>query len=126
GPVAFLLSGLAERSVPVALVAAGDERRFGAAHWQWLHPPAGWRPRRLNSASQAVRVQAAGRTLLLCGDNEEEGLGAIQRLDPTLSADIVELPHHGSWRAAATEFVVGLRPSIVLQSTGPRRLRPDR
>ena len=43
-----------------------------------------------------------------------------------LTADIVELPHHGSFNPAAIGFIEIVNPRIVMQSTGYRRWRADR
>ncbi len=43
-----------------------------------------------------------------------------------LTAEIVELPHHGSFGPEALAFVRGLQPRVVLQSTGHTRWRRDK
>ncbi|MFO0873588.1 MAG: ComEC/Rec2 family competence protein [Phycisphaerales bacterium] len=126
GPITRLVDGLAARHVDVRRGAAGDIRRYGVATFTWLHPEDGAWSRRLNDTSQVVRVEAQGRTLLLCGDIEDEAIAAVRHGTPELRADIVELPHHGSWRESSVELVSSLDPAVILQSTGPRRLRPDR
>lgn len=122
---AALLGMLGDRSATISRAAAGDRRQFGAATWSWLHPCTEDRPRRINDTSQVIAVDAAGRRLLLCGDIEEEAMALVRRRHPALRADLVELPHHGSWRPSSGEFIAALEPSIVFQSTGRRRLRND-
>lgn len=46
--------------------------------------------------------------------------------DPDLSADLMELPHHGSWREIAAAFLAQVGPEQVVQSTGPARFQLDR
>ncbi|MHC5025258.1 MAG: ComEC/Rec2 family competence protein [Planctomycetota bacterium] len=127
GPTARFLVDLADRGVRIECAAAGDRMYVGAARWTWLHPPAGpGSPRRrmsINETSMVIRVEAAGRRLLLCGDVERGALAAL--LEADLSADIVELPHHGSRTPLARAFVRRVNPVIVLQSTGSRRLERD-
>ena len=58
---------------------------------------------------------------LLTGDLIEQGMAWVQREHKGLRPIVVELPHHGSFTAAAKEFVGGLQPRIVVQSTSQRR-----
>ncbi len=62
------------------------------------------------------------RVALFTGDIERDAMDAIVRTYPNLTADVLELPHHGSVKAGAFEFVRSLEPVVVLQSTGPSRL----
>jgi beta-lactamase superfamily II metal-dependent hydrolase len=121
GPVMYLLDELGVRLVPVHEVAAGATRRWGRTRWRWLHPPAGSDFASVNDASMVISVEAARRTLLLCGDVQRDGLEAV---GPPPRADVVELPHHGSRTGASRRgvaFVTAAEPSVVLQSTGRRR-----
>jgi hypothetical protein len=38
----------------------------------------------------------------------------------------MEIPHHGSWRPVVVELIESVDPTIMLQSTGPRRFETDR
>jgi len=120
GAVMFLLGGLAERSVRVVEVAAGERRDFGRSSWSWLHPAAAESYGQLNDGSMVIRIDVVGRSVLLCGDIQRAAIDALGQLP---AADIVELPHHGSLDTRAEAFVAGLDPSVVLQSTGRVRLR---
>ncbi len=62
------------------------------------------------------------RTVLLTGDIEHEAMELLIDRYPDLRADIMELPHHGSTKRGAREFVYRIDPSIVLQSTGFTRM----
>ncbi|MHC4948300.1 MAG: ComEC/Rec2 family competence protein [Planctomycetota bacterium] len=126
GPAAFLLARLRRHGVLVRVVAAGAERRFGDSTWRWHHPPPDHPPGAANEASMVVTVGAAGRRLLLTGDLEGRALRRIVEGPGDLRADILELPHHGSFGPDARRLVQRVRPRVVLQSTGPGRLRPDR
>lgn len=129
GPVMFLLDALASRSVPVVEVAAGEQRRFGESLWTWRHPDAVRRYESLNDTSMVVTVEAAGRRVLLCGDVQREAIASL--LDGggaggSIAADVVELPHHGSFNGSARSLVAAADPRYVLQSTGPSRWRRTR
>ena len=120
GPVMFLLGGLAERSVRVLEVAAGDVREFGSCRWSWLNPEPAAPYDDSNDGSMVIRIETAGRSVLLCGDIEAPAMKALGKLP---SADIVELPHHGSHHRTAEAFMAALDPRVVLQSTGRGRWR---
>ena len=121
-PAAALLDELAVRLVSVERVAAGEVRRFGDATWTWL-APLGTRYERPNDSSMVIRVEAADRRVLLCGDIQHQAIEALQAGGAELGADILELPHHGSYSAAAAGFVDRVNPEIVMQSSGPTRWR---
>lgn len=126
GPVALLLAQLADRGIEVKLISAGDFVTFGAVQATCLHPSALARFTRHNDASLVVRVEAAGRSLLLCGDVLREAMAMLMTSLPELRADCVELPHHGSYNDVAQDFVARLDPAIILQSTGAQRIERDR
>jgi competence protein ComEC len=125
GPAAFLIQWLRQRGVIVHTAEAGQQARFGAVHWRWLHPPPGFRPAGTNDSSMVITLEAAGRRVLFCGDLARDGIDALRQANPDLCADVVELPHHGSYSSAAERFVRSLRPQIVVQSTGRTRWRRD-
>jgi competence protein ComEC len=81
------------------LIAAGD-RVLLDPHVQIeiLHPAADFSSKRDNSNSLVVRLQYAGRQILLTGDLERDGQAALLAL-PRQPADVLLAPHHGS-RAA--------------------------
>ena len=118
GPVMYLLEELNKRLVPVRTASAGDRREFGSCRWQWLHPPPATDFVEANDGSMVVRVQVAGRTVMLCGDIQERAMDVLGLLP---GADILELPHHGSLNPRASAFVEALAPGVILQSTGRRR-----
>lgn len=127
-------------------VAAGQEMQFGHArmHVLWpderviedLRSPArGIDP---NDFSLVVRLDvavtpqdplggSATRSLLLTGDAARLALPALLAEHPpsgarhALRAEVIELPHHGSFVEAAVELLRRTEASVVLQSTGPRR-----
>lgn len=126
GPLAMLLDGLTRRGVSVRAVAAGERRVLGESHLVWLHPSDAKRRRRVNDESMVIRLEAAGRRALLCGDVQREALIAILSPETGLAADVLELPHHGSYSEIASMFVARVAPTIVMQSTGWGRWQRDR
>ena len=125
GPVMHLLDGLSGRSVPVIEVARGRRMRFGDARWAWLHPEPARRFAHANDGSMVISIEAAGRRVLLCGDIQRQAMEILDAC-PRLQADVLELPHHGSFSRHAVEFIGAVDPQFVLQSTGPARWRRTR
>ncbi|UCD75499.1 MAG: ComEC/Rec2 family competence protein [Phycisphaerales bacterium] len=127
-PVAFLIDGLTDRYVAVSAVSAGEERRFGVSRWKWLHPPADATIPRPNDTSMVIRIECAGRALLLTGDIQDEAISTLlaAEIDADLAADVIELPHHGGYSDLAVQFLREADPETVLQSAGRARLRHDR
>lgn len=127
GPVAYLADGLARRRVSMQTVTAGHHESLGQAELRWFFPLEGAeRFRRDNEQSMVVRVDVAGRRMLLTGDLEGAGMARLMPDIEQLASDIVELPHHGSYNDLAVQFIRAIQPSIVLQSTGFSRWRSDR
>jgi competence protein ComEC len=96
-------------------------------HWQRdgvdfrvLHPREGDR-REGNTASCVLRVEAAGRVLLLTGDIDADAELALLAADPaSLRADVVLVPHHGSRSSSSPRFVRAVAPRYALVSAGFR------
>ena len=128
--LSYLLDGLSRRFVQVQPVAAGYQLQLGESSWTWIHPAENDRYPKPNDESMVVRIDAAGRRVLLCGDIQKKAITSLTdryaRDTDMLTADIVELPHHGSFNPAVIGFIEIVNPRIVMQSTGYRRWRADR
>ncbi|MEO0629324.1 MAG: MBL fold metallo-hydrolase, partial [Planctomycetota bacterium] len=128
GAARAVLDALRNMGIAHRIVAAGDSIDVGDATVEILHPPAGFVPRQENDASLVARVVAgdSAPTLLLTGDVQDEAMAMLMDSGVDVSADVIELPHHGSARDAAYAFVREVNPSVVLQSTGIQRLDDPR
>ena len=131
GATAYLLDWLAGRGLGVEAVTAGDRRRLGDAELEVLWPPAeGWEAERSNDWSVVLSVRVAGRRLMLHGDVQEAALARMLAEDRSRGkspeADVVDLPHHGSWIEGGAAWLDVVKPTLVLQSSGRARLRRDR
>jgi len=87
-------------------------------------PPAGrgYDALTANDSSLVLRLGCGGVRILLPGDIEELGQRLLLELDRTrLAADVLVLPHHGSYTAALGEFIDAVDPAIVIRSAGYRR-----
>jgi competence protein ComEC len=122
---AHLIDALTKRRVMVTETTAGHERSFGLMRWQWLHPPANEPFQRDNDGSMVVLVNAADRSLLLCGDIQQQAIGTMKSRGGEIRAEVMELPHHGSFNEDAALFVKAVSPRVVMQSTGWTRWKRD-
>jgi competence protein ComEC len=74
-----------------------------------------------NDNSLVVAVGWRGRSLLFAGDLEADGEAAlIARAGPSLAADVVKVPHHGSKTSSTAELVAATHPSVAVISVGER------
>ncbi|HWB21076.1 MAG TPA: ComEC/Rec2 family competence protein [Phycisphaerales bacterium] len=122
----YMLNEMRERGVKVSVMHCGDQRTFGDATWTWIHPGKDEVYEKENDESAVVRIEAAGRVVMMCGDLGPEGADNLMKRGLELKADVMELPHHGSFNKQSVALLKGVRPSVVLQSTGYRRWRSDK
>lgn len=128
GPIAACVEALRARGVEVRTVAAGDALAFGRCVLTFLSPTRGNAFTHENDHSLVARVDAAGAlgsaraALVLTGDVESSAIEDLGARFPELSAEAMDAPHHGSGKADAAAWTLSLRPWVVVQSTGTRRL----
>ena len=125
---AYLMRELARRGLFPRVIEAGYTDVLGEASLTVLWPPPAdaFTSKKSNELSVVLRVDVAGRRLLLNGDIQQDATAALLRHPETLDADVTDLPHHGSVVDASADWLAAVSPRVVLQSTGPIRLRRDR
>ncbi|MCX5644543.1 MAG: DNA internalization-related competence protein ComEC/Rec2 [Phycisphaerae bacterium] len=69
-----------------------------------------------NDKSLVCLIEFADRRVLLCSDIEKPAQGEILRRYPSLKADVVVAPHHGSVRTLDDDFLRQLEPRLVICS----------
>jgi len=69
-----------------------------------------------NDLSAVVLVRFAGRQILLCSDIEQPTQGQLLDLYPDLRADVLVVPHHGSAKTLAPDFIERLGPAVLICS----------
>ncbi len=114
---------LDRRGIPVRRVQEGARLSGGGLHCRVLHPDerfAAGRKLSENERSLVLLCRYRGLRFLLPGDVQS---AAIQRLcrayGPGLDADILMMPHHGSYHEGLEEFVGYVSPLAAVVSGGP-------
>jgi competence protein ComEC len=117
---AKLLESLALRSVPVRLIAAGDQLKFGKVSMDVLWPrPAADAQSSGNNDSVVLRIKYGTRSVLLTGDIESKTEDALVRLHPNdLVADVTKVAHHGSRTSSTQDFVTATGSRLAVISVG--------
>jgi len=118
---AALLDVARTRGVAIEERAAQDPPlQLGDLRIETLWPPRGARLPSRNDGSLVLRVQVAGRVVLMPGDLEQAGERA---LDATrLRADVLKLGHHGSRTSSTRAFLQAVAPALAIVSA-PRHGR---
>ena len=117
-PVEALCETLSARKVPIRLAWAGDKLLLDdAVALEVLHPSVRSRSKLDNANSLVLSVEYAGRTILLTGDLEADGLSDLLR-QPRRQIDLMLSPHHGSLRANPVELARWGEPKWVVVSGG--------
>lgn len=97
-----------------------DERTMVTVLW----PPAAPNDEGLseNDRSLVLRLECDGLRVLLPGDIQETPQHLLSALAPAeIKADVLLLPHHGSYTPALGPFVEAVDPALVLRSSRRRR-----
>jgi competence protein ComEC len=114
------LGTLKSRGIPVRLVGAGDEMRFGdvLAHVFWPEPSLSLNSPSGNNDSIVLQLQFGGRSILLTADIESPAENRILQSRHDLRADVVKVAHHGSKTSSTQSFIAATRPAFAVISVG--------
>jgi competence protein ComEC len=116
--VARVLSG-EPNELPASLAAQpcanGESWQWDGVQFRtWRWPQAG----EGNQASCVLWIEAQGERLLLTGDIDAAAEAAWLAANPTVQAEWLQAPHHGSRSSSSLRFLQALAPHSVLLSRG--------
>lgn len=81
-----------------------------------------WPPKRLtlseNAASIVLEVSKGGGKMLLAGDLDSSGERRLLELSPTITADLLQVAHHGSRSSNTLAFLAQVNPEYAVVSVG--------
>jgi competence protein ComEC len=130
GAIAALGAALGDEDVAIVPVSAGATIAIGGESIEILSPLSDVLYENVNDTSLVgllrLPTSQGERRVLLTGDIEDAAIDALLDRNPALCVDVLEVPHHGSARSAAMEFVQQVNPAVVIQSTGPSRAHDER
>lgn len=125
-----LVEGLYARGIEPEPVTRGHVERWGGvtAAFLWPGDAAATQPddHPANERSLVVRFTHHGAAALLVGDIEQEAITALLAVGDDLSAEVMEVPHHGDYVDATPALLDAVRPRVLLQSSGRRWRTQDR
>ena len=115
--VVFLQSSIEHSTANVELVSKGDRLPISEqVAIQVLHPSEEPNEQSDNSNSIVLLIDYFGKSILLPGDLEKEGLSSLVST-PSIQCDIAMSPHHGSRSADHESFAHWANPQFVVVSS---------
>ncbi|MBO7383402.1 MAG: MBL fold metallo-hydrolase [Fibrobacter sp.] len=110
--------GLVRRfGIPVDTLVRGDNLALEGPRFEVLWPPEYWRVGE-NGASVVLRVEFGEGSALLTGDLDSARERSLLELSPTLAADLLQVPHHGSAGSSTMRFLSQLAPDFAVVGVG--------
>ncbi|MFN2497472.1 MAG: ComEC/Rec2 family competence protein [Pyrinomonadaceae bacterium] len=113
-------AALSAQRVPVQVIGAGDQLRFGNVTMSVLWPPSTQRIELPsgNNDSIVLKVVFGQRSFLLTGDIEAPAERVLATLAETLRTDAVKVAHHGSKTSSIAAFISATQPRYAIISVG--------
>jgi len=119
-----LLTALKSARVEIATVTAGDSIDLNSSvQMHVLSPEQEGHYANDNSASLVLTVGCYGRTVLLPGDLEKEGMERLLMQSP-IKCDLLMAAHHGSANSDPIRFLEWAKPEFVAVSCGNKKFSP--
>ncbi len=118
GPADALLKELDRRQHTILTMMSFDDLDPSVT-FEVLWPIDGDKPDSSNNASTVFRIGYQNRTILLCGDIEQQAMAALLTRG-NLSSDVLILPHHGSMESNTAAFIAAVDPKICIRSSHVR------
>jgi competence protein ComEC len=116
---AALAQALAERGVRRRATSAGlVALSAGGATVRIVHPSSTLHEASDNDASLVLLLTYGTSRVLLTGDLQATGEGALLRASPELAATTVKVPHHGSRTSSTRALVARTQPGLAIAQLG--------
>ncbi len=117
--IASILSGEPGRlDVVSGLCRAGYSWEWDGVNFQILHPEP-TSPWAGNNSSCVLKIEAAGRSLMIPGDiGKKVERRLVEKRRDRLKSDMVIIPHHGSKSSSSIGFIQAVSPVYAFVSTG--------
>jgi competence protein ComEC len=101
--------------------AAGRRWQWEGVSFEFLHPGLSESTTHANNRSCVLKIEGAGRGVLLTGDIEHSAEDELLKHSAgRLSADLLLVPHHGSRTSSTPEFVKAVAPRWAVFAVGYR------
>lgn len=117
--------GIARQNrIPVDTLHQGDELRLGppttsGPRFDVLWPPT-YRTLGGNGASVVLEVSNGAGNAIFMGDADTTAERELLKLSPTLTADLLQVGHHGSNGSSSLKFLSQVSPRFAVVSVGAR------
>lgn len=125
GTAAFLFERLRALGQEPEVVERGWRGVLGEALLEMLWPAPGYMSELNNNNALVLRVEAAGRRVLLSSDVQGDAIDRLMVEPAQLRADVADLAHHGSYVDQSPAWLSAVGPMVVLQSSGHKRRQQD-
>jgi beta-lactamase superfamily II metal-dependent hydrolase len=110
------LAVIENREIPIRITQAGDRIQAGIIELLVL-APSGIHPR-MNDMSVVVRLEHGQTSFLFTGDAESASERQMVSSGFNLSADVLNIGHHGSRTSTTENFLYAVSPTIAVISVG--------
>jgi competence protein ComEC len=120
-----IVDAIDHHGIPTRHVSAGEVIEVGGVSLRTLHPPPVRIPGSDNANSLVLRLDHAGRVVLLPGDLEPPGTDVLVRQNRPTPGGVMMAPHHGSLAMDAEVMLQWARPSETIVSGGRLAKRPE-
>ncbi len=120
GKFLSFLGRLREKNIPLGIWQRGETITFpGGLAFHVLSPGRDEAIDDPNNASLVLRLLYRDVTILLTGDIGSDVERNLVRLGPTVRAQVLKIPHHGSRNSNDPYFIRAVAPRLAVLSAGP-------
>lgn len=116
---AEFLKLIKEKEIPTTEGIRGTEFEFLPDNKiKILYPEMTLDTKNLNNTSEVLLLESAKTRFIFTGDIEADAADRLVPIEPSLSADIIKVPHHGSKNALSESLYKATKPRFAVISVG--------